>query len=303
MSSTWCPPARRASRVACLWLAAVATAHGKAVKLASPIAPPLATTTSARTASAFAENAPRAARPEPATVADGPRMPRLDERIACPVPEEGIEHAVQLMREGLLFRYTFPSGTESPVTTCENALAAYTGHKYCIAVNSGASALYLSLRAAGVEPGKKVLCNAFTFGAVPSAIVHAGCEVVYVESSDDYCIDVSAHFSYFPSQSPHSSAPAPRVCSHLKPDRREGALARHGAQARTRELQRDSSAHPLRGARAPLALPPLTHRWTIFARRCKSTRMQAPSCSRTCAAASARWTRSAPSAPRRALPC
>lgn len=95
------------------------------------------------------------------------------------------------MRQGILFRYTYPSGGESPVTTCENALAAYTGHKYCVAVNSGATALYLSLRAAGVEPGAKVLCNAFTFGAVPSAIVHAGCEVIYVESGGDYCIDVN----------------------------------------------------------------------------------------------------------------
>lgn len=143
---------------------------------------------SVSTARPFVAAAPPRAAPAPPAV--GPRMPRVDERVTCPVPEEGIEHAVALMREGLLFRYTYPTGTESPVTTCENALAAYTGHKYAVAVNSGASALYLSLRAAGVEQGAKVLCNAFTFGAVPSAIVHAGCEVVYVESGADYCIDI-----------------------------------------------------------------------------------------------------------------
>jgi len=122
--------------------------------------------------------------------AAGPVMPRTDERKTCPVPEEGIQHAVELMKEGRLFRYTYPSGEESPVSTVERDLAAYTGHRYCVAVNSGASALYLALRGAGVEPGAKVLCNAFTFGAVPSAIVHAGCEVVYVESKEDYTIDV-----------------------------------------------------------------------------------------------------------------
>lgn len=156
--------------------ALVGTAHGKATKYASSVRAPPVAASPARPASAFA--------------AGGPTMPRVDERVTCPVPEEGIEHAVALMREGMLFRYTYPSGSVSPVTTCENALAAYTGHKYCVAVNSGATALYLSLRAAGVEPGDKVLCNAFTFGAVPSAIVHAGGDVVYVESGSDYCIDL-----------------------------------------------------------------------------------------------------------------
>lgn len=120
----------------------------------------------------------------------GPVMPRSDERITCPVPDEGIAHAVALMKEGRLFRYTYPSGEESPVSTVEQALAAYMGFRYCVAVNSGASALYLSIRGAGIEPGSKVLCNAFTFGAVPSAIVHAGCEVVYVESQSDFTLDV-----------------------------------------------------------------------------------------------------------------
>jgi dTDP-4-amino-4,6-dideoxygalactose transaminase len=36
----------------------------------------------------------------------------------------------------------------------------------------------------------KVLCNAFTFGAVPSAIEHAGAKAVYVESTTDMILDL-----------------------------------------------------------------------------------------------------------------
>jgi dTDP-4-amino-4,6-dideoxygalactose transaminase len=64
------------------------------------------------------------------------------------------------------------------------------GVPYALAVNSCSSALFLSLRALGLEPGSKVLVPAFTFAAVPSAIVHAGCAPVLVEVGDNYRIDM-----------------------------------------------------------------------------------------------------------------
>ena len=76
------------------------------------------------------------------------------------------------------------------VSLCEKAIAEYTGHKYCVALNSCGSALALMLKAAGVQQGDKVLSNAFTFGAVPSAIEHAGGVAVYVESTEGYVMDV-----------------------------------------------------------------------------------------------------------------
>lgn len=60
----------------------------------------------------------------------------------------------------------------------ESEFAAYTGHKYCVALNSCGSAIYLALWAAGVKDGDKVLSNALTFNAVPSAIHHARAEGV-----------------------------------------------------------------------------------------------------------------------------
>ena len=49
----------------------------------------------------------------------------------------------------------------------------------------------LMLKTAGVEHGDKVISNAFTFGAVPSAIEHAGGKAVYVESNYDHVIDIT----------------------------------------------------------------------------------------------------------------
>lgn len=46
------------------------------------------------------------------------------------------------------------------------------------------------LKTNGLKAGDKVLSNAFTFGAVPSAIKHAGGKAVYVESNKDHVINV-----------------------------------------------------------------------------------------------------------------
>jgi len=77
------------------------------------------------------------------------------------------------------------------VSKCEVEIAAYTGHKYCVALNSCGSAIMLMMKTAGLEPGDEVMSNAFTFGAVPSAIEHAGGKAVYVESDYNHCMDVT----------------------------------------------------------------------------------------------------------------
>jgi len=66
----------------------------------------------------------------------------------------------------------------------------YTGFKYCVGFNSCGSALFIALKCVGVEPSDSVLCNAFSFTAVPSAIHHAGATPVYVESTDGYVVDM-----------------------------------------------------------------------------------------------------------------
>jgi hypothetical protein len=106
-----------------------------------------------------------------------------------PIPDEGIRRATEIMQTGRLYRYNADSAETCEVSKCEQAFAEYTGHKYVVSMNSCGSALAISLLAAGVKPGDKVLSNVFTFGAVPSAIVHAGAEPVYVNCTPGYILD------------------------------------------------------------------------------------------------------------------
>ena len=121
-----------------------------------------------------------------------------------PIPSEGISNAVNLMENGMLYRYGHidssssdnndpHSGNESEVSKLEFAFSQYTGHKYVVAVNSCGSAMFIALKAMAVQPNEKVFTNAFTFTAVPSSIVHANAVPVYVECNDQYVIDLE-HF-------------------------------------------------------------------------------------------------------------
>lgn len=112
-----------------------------------------------------------------------------DIKTPDPVPFEGQQGALELMQTGRMYRYNVKSAEESIVSLCEKEVIEYTGHKYCVALNSCGSAIMLMLKTSGVEYGSKVLSNAFTFGAVPSAIEHAGGKAVYVESDYNHVMD------------------------------------------------------------------------------------------------------------------
>jgi len=107
------------------------------------------------------------------------------------IPEEGIERAVELLRSGRLHRYNTGPNEQSDVALLEKEFADYLGMKYCAALSSCGSAIYMALRCTGVKPGDKVLSNAFTLAPVPGAIVNAGAEPVFVECTEDYTIDVA----------------------------------------------------------------------------------------------------------------
>jgi len=104
-----------------------------------------------------------------------------------PVPEEGVEVAAKLMRSGALFRYT--PGVLSETALAEADMCEYTGFRYTVGFNSCGSALFIALKCAGVQPEDEVLCNAFSFTAVPSAVHHAGAKPVYVECTNAYVMD------------------------------------------------------------------------------------------------------------------
>ena len=68
------------------------------------------------------------------------------------------------MQTGRMYRYNVKSAEESVVSLCEKEVTDYTGHKYCVALNSCGSALMLLLKTSGLEHGDEVISNAFTFG-------------------------------------------------------------------------------------------------------------------------------------------
>ena len=126
-----------------------------------------------------------------------------DFKIPDPIPQAGIEQAVKLMETGRMYRYNFheefeeaiePSKIDNKLATetakLEYEFSRYIEHKYAIAVNSCGSALFLGLKAAGLEYQDKVFTNAFTFTAVPSSIVHAGGIPIYLECNSQYLIDL-----------------------------------------------------------------------------------------------------------------
>lgn len=71
------------------------------------------------------------------------------------------------------------------VRELEAAIAAYTGARFAIALNSCTAALHLSLLAAGVGPGDEVITTPLTFCATANAIIHTGATPVFADIARD----------------------------------------------------------------------------------------------------------------------
>jgi len=127
-----------------------------------------------------------------------------------PIPASSRDEVDALLASGDLFRYTAALGEASPVARLETEFAAFMGAKYALALNSCSSSIFLALRSIGVNPGEKVLIPAFTFAAVPSAVVHAGAVPVLVEVGENYRLDM-ADFEAKLEQNP-----AAVVVSHMR---------------------------------------------------------------------------------------
>ena len=116
-------------------------------------------------------------------------MLKRDLHQAEPIPEEARATIDALLASGDLFRYHAPKN--APVTLLEQEFADMLGAKYALAVASCSAALFLSLKALDLPRDAKVLIPAFTFAAVPSAVIHANCTPVLVEVGENYRIDMT----------------------------------------------------------------------------------------------------------------
>ncbi|MDH5538723.1 MAG: aminotransferase class I/II-fold pyridoxal phosphate-dependent enzyme [Rhizobacter sp.] len=120
-------------------------------------------------------------------------LPRVDLDLTQqePIPPAGVAAALSLMRSGKLHRYGETGDKPSEVSSLELEFARELGLRYCVALNSCGSAMFVALRAAGVKPGDAVLSNCFTLAPVPGAIAHVGAKPVLVDVADDYTIDLA----------------------------------------------------------------------------------------------------------------
>jgi dTDP-4-amino-4,6-dideoxygalactose transaminase len=90
-----------------------------------------------------------------------------------------IKNEIDAAIESVLESGQFILGSE--VAAFEEEFAAYCQARYAVGVNSGTSALHLSLLAAGIGPGDEVITVPFTFVATTSAIYYTGARPIFVD--------------------------------------------------------------------------------------------------------------------------
>jgi perosamine synthetase len=74
------------------------------------------------------------------------------------------------------------SGACAPeMKALEAAFAEFVGARFCLATNSGTSALHIALAAAGVGPGDEVIVPALSFVATAQAVLHQGARPVFAD--------------------------------------------------------------------------------------------------------------------------
>ncbi|BCY14996.1 DegT/DnrJ/EryC1/StrS aminotransferase family protein [Actinoplanes sp. L3-i22] len=102
------------------------------------------------------------------------------------IGEEEIEAAVRVLRSGMVVQ-----GPE--VAAFEQEFSELVAGRHCVAVNSGTSALQLSLLALDLKPGDEVIVPSFSFAASANAVRLAGATPVFVDiEPGSFCIDPDA---------------------------------------------------------------------------------------------------------------
>jgi len=89
----------------------------------------------------------------------------------------------------VVVRGDFTLGSE--VDRLEGEFAEMNGVKHAIGVGSGTDALFLSLKAIGIDKGDEVITTPFTFYATIGAIATAGAKPVFCDAGPDFNIDTA----------------------------------------------------------------------------------------------------------------
>jgi len=90
------------------------------------------------------------------------------------IGEEEVRAVEQVLRSSIL-------SIGPKVQEFEKRVAEYSGHRFCVAVNSGTSALMLIMKAAGVSTGDRYLTTPFSFVTSSNILLYEGAEPVFVD--------------------------------------------------------------------------------------------------------------------------
>ncbi|MEV0427359.1 DegT/DnrJ/EryC1/StrS family aminotransferase [Micromonospora sp. NPDC050495] len=117
-------------------------------------------------------------------------MPGLNAEFIPPakpvIGEAEIDAAVRVLRSGLVVQ-----GPE--VKAFEEEFGDLVAGRHCVAVNSGTSALQLTLMALGFGPGDEIIVPSFSFAASANAVRLVGAEPVFVDiEPGSFCVDPAA---------------------------------------------------------------------------------------------------------------
>jgi dTDP-4-amino-4,6-dideoxygalactose transaminase len=111
------------------------------------------------------------------------------------IPYFALDREFEALREPILARVedVFRSGQllQGPwLGAFEDELAALTGRRHAIAVNSGTDALYFAFAALGIGAGDEVMVPDFSFAATASSVLRTGATPVYVDIGESYELDL-----------------------------------------------------------------------------------------------------------------
>ena len=102
------------------------------------------------------------------------------------IGEAEIEAAVRVLRSGKVVQ-----GPE--VAAFEQEFSELVAGRHCVALNSGTSALHLTLMAMGVGPGDEVIVPSFSFAASANAVRLVGAEPIFADiDAGSFCLDPEA---------------------------------------------------------------------------------------------------------------
>jgi dTDP-4-amino-4,6-dideoxygalactose transaminase len=103
-----------------------------------------------------------------------------------PTITPGDKQAVmKVLNRGVMWGLNAPE-----VTAFQKEWAKLIGTKYCLATNSGTSALHIGIAAAGVGPGDEVITSSFSFLSSASSVLHHNGIPVFVDIDPrTFCID------------------------------------------------------------------------------------------------------------------